>query len=215
MNSLLTIDIQDQQLSYEFTREDALLKQYFEIREKVYVETFNLADFSTHYDNYDYHTNTDVLVVKCNEKVIGGSRLTFHYQNNDLRLPMEDEDFLLEEILPDFNLKKKIYAEITRMAVLPEYRKGREVGDLIIGLQVSQAIYKGAEHLFTVAPAIQSRNNRRRFNHLGYPTEIRQDINVPDKPAYEGRSMYLSITEIKNQMPAISQELAKEFSIVT
>ena len=199
--------IQDQRFTFEFTHDEALLQEYFKIREKVYVETFDIKDFSTHDDGYDNQNYTDILVVKCNDQVVGGSRLTFHYPDTDTKLPMEHDDFLLATIFPDWHLRKRCYVEVTRMVVLPEYRKSRDIGSWMIGWQVARAIHKGADNLFSVTPAIQGRNNRWHFQRLGYEMQT-SDVEVPDTEAYDGKKMYLAVTDIKDTLPLFLQTVS-------
>lgn len=196
----------DQKLEYVFTSDTELLQDYFKVRKQVYMETFRIEDFSTHDDAYDDTSCTDFLLVFSHGKVVGGSRLTFHFSNTDKTLPMEDHNFLLDTMFPSFNLRQKTYIEITRMAVLPEYRVGREVGNTMIKLQVIRAVDKGAEYLFSVTPLVQGRNNRMHFRKLGYEMKTCNDVIVPDKPAYEGKKMYLAITDIHNKYPIEYEE---------
>jgi N-acyl-L-homoserine lactone synthetase len=178
-----------------------LLREYFDIRKRVYTETFNIADFSTHDDKYDDPQYTDFLIVQAGEKVVGGSRLTYHYKDTDMRLPMEDDNFILEDIFPSMSLRDKTYTEITRIAVLPDYRIGREVGKKMIELQLVQSVQKGAEYMFAVTPLVQVRNKRIHFQQLGYKMKTCNDVVVPDKPAYDGKKMYLAMADIHNKFP--------------
>lgn len=201
-------------ISAEFTQEEALLQQYFAIREKVYVEAFNLTDFSTHYDDYDYQDYTHILVIRNGGRVIGGARLTIHHKGTSVKLPMEGEGFLLSDIFPQLMLEDKTYAEVTRLAIMPEFRGYRTIATNVLGLLFTKAVSRNADYMLSVAPAVQSRNNRRHFTQLGYKTETCHDIQIPNKEAYEGKKMYLSINNIKNIMPIMTQEPAEELATV-
>lgn len=190
-------------LSYGFTRNPILLNQYFTIREKIYMETFRLKDFSTHIDGYDSHENTQILVVCAGNIVVGGSRVTVHSPKTSVRLPMEADDFLLPNLLPHLGLQEKTYAEITRLALLPEFCSDGKIALLMLWLQFSLGVSRGCDWIFTVTPAVQARRFRRHFLKLGYHMESLDNVIVPDKPAYEGRKMYLAVTEIKNKMPIL------------
>ena len=194
-------EVENKEYKCYFTSNTDLIKQYCDVRKKVYMETFNIADFTSHEDEYDYHKNTRILVVTLDDKVIGGARLTFHYAGENIKLPMEYDDFQLFNLFPKLDLKKKNYMEITRMATLPEYRRDRKMASDMFNLMFTRSVQEGAECMYSVTPKIQCRNNRRHFKSLGYEMKTFDDIIVIDKPAYDGKQMFLSITDIHNKLP--------------
>lgn len=183
-------------IKYQFTRDQNLLDQYFELRKRIYIQDFNLLDFADHEDNYDDKEYTHILVICDDNRVIGGARIIIHNKNSSELLPIESESFLLKDIFPDLLLHNKSYSEVNRTVLLPEYRQGK-IGEEIVRLCALKSKLCGADYLFTVAPKIQARNNRKHCSNLGINFTIFDDISVPEKPSYRGKRMFLTLTKLQ------------------
>jgi len=183
-------------ITYQFTHDKNLLDQYFELRKEIYIQDFNLQDFADHEDNFDDKEYTHILVVCDGDRVIGGSRVIIHNKNSDIILPIESDSFLLKDILPELSLHNKSYSEVNRTVLLPEYRQGK-IGEGIVHRVILYSKELGADYLFTVAPKIQARNNRKHCSNLAINFTIFDNISVPEKPSYRGKRMFLTLTNLQ------------------
>lgn len=187
-------------ISYHFTHDTNLLDQYFELRKNIYIQDFNLQDFSDHEDNYDDKEYTHILVICDGNRVIGGARIIVHQRNSDEILPIESEFFRLKDTFPNLSLHNKSYSEVNRTVLLPEYRQGK-IGEEIVRLCALKSKLCGADYLFTVAPKVQARNNRKHCSNLGINFTIFENISVPEKPSYRGKRMFLTLTNLQQPLP--------------
>lgn len=184
-------------ITYTFTRDANLLGQYFELRKEIYMQDFNLNDFSDHEDDYDNKEYTHILVVCDKDKIIGGSRIIIHPKKSDVLLPVESQSFSLKDTFPDLALENKSYSEVNRTVLLPEYRQGK-IGENIVYNVILHSKVCGAEYLFAIGPAVQARNNRKHCRKFGINFNIMEEVTVPDKASYHGRKMYLARVDLND-----------------
>ncbi len=182
-----------EQVVYEMTRDAGYLHQYFRLRQEMFIHIWGLEHFNGTKDEYD--DQSDIMVARRGNHVIGGCRLTFHNAHASNRLPMEKSDFVLAEHLKDIPFSDVTYVEISRMAILPEFQNS------VVLLELSRQLLKrGAEmkarYAFTLAPTTLARNYRKAASLFGLKWEIRNDIQVPDREEYEGIRMVLSMLDL-------------------
>ncbi len=181
------------QVVYELTDDPGYLHQYYRLREQMFISVWGLKEFSGLKDEYD--DESDIMVARVGNQVIGGCRLTFSTPNDRKHLPMEKQDFILEEQFPELPLYDLKFAEISRMAILPEYQNS------IVMLELSRQLLKrGAEKkarfAFTLAPVPLARNYRKAAHLFGLNWKIRNDIAIPDREEYEGIKMVVSMLDL-------------------
>jgi len=179
-------------LTYEFTKEPALLQQYYLIRERCYKEVWGLKIFSGAEDEHDRKGH--ILVVRQKNRVIGGGRLVMRPVGSSDRLPLETDNLLLDEVLFEFDLQGKILGEIGRIAVLPEFIGGKigKISLYLLGLaQVHQCNY-----LTTVAPWEQAKRYRRIGDRLNIDTQILDNVIIADRPYYNKIEMKLLVCDL-------------------
>lgn len=178
---------------YEMTQDPGYLHQYFLLRKQMFIHIWGLEHFDGTKDEYD--DQSDIMVARRGNHVIGGCRLTFHNAHASSRLPMEKDDFSLPVQLPALALGEVPYVEISRMAILPEFQNS------VVLLELSRQLLKrGAElkarYAFTLAPVMLARNYRKAASLFGLKWEIKNDIKVPDREEYEGIKMVLSMLDL-------------------
>ena len=196
-------------LTYEYTTNKALLEQYYQIREECYREGLGLENFSGAEDEYDRIGH--IAIARRGNKVIGGIRLTVSTPDSTVRLPLEEEGFMMKDIFPELGLPKLNYCEITRLAVIPTFRVG-DTSKELIRLMLQKAIVENCAYQFSVAPLIQARNYRMLIKQIGFLPIIRTDIEVPEKAIYEHLNygkMCVSITSLRTEMAKASYATAK------
>lgn len=186
--------------SYIETKDPYLLNQYFELREKVYVDEFELGDFSDHQDDYDAAPSTHIILAvrKSDSKVIGGARIVIHTPGSSLKLPMESEGLLLSKLADDTDLNNHAYAEICRMCISKDYR------NKVVAREIQRKLLEkcnkewGVKYIFTLSPAAQARAFRAHFKNIGYEMKIMTDIKISAKKEHRGRRMLLTKTATFN-----------------
>lgn len=170
-----------------------LLQQYFQLRQEVFTEYWNLKNYSGEEDHYD--RIGDILIAMQGECCVGGMRLITRQAYSSLLLPMESPHFRLIHLLPHLQLDKEIYGEIGRAALLPLFRDGNYTR---VMYQKTAEKSKELQHkyLFAVAPMMHARKIRIANHAIGLHTEICNDIIVPSSPSHEGIEMKLIIINI-------------------
>lgn len=184
---------QPEAVLYEMTGDAGYLHQYYRLRQEMFIHVWGLEHFTGTKDSYD--DVSDIMIARRGNHVLGGCRLTFHNAHDSNRLPMEKDDFILAEHLPELPLADATYVEISRMAILPEFQNS------VVMLELSRQLLKrGAErkanYAFTLAPVSLARNYRKAASLFGLKWEIRSDIVVPDREEYEGIKMVLSMLDL-------------------
>ncbi len=100
-------------IKFEFSTNNFYVKEYFGLRDKLYLEGLG---FNVNYDEYDI--KSEHLFITSENKIIGGARLVKRENGN---LPMETsfriQDYLDLGELYDFEI-----AEVSRISVLNEFR---------------------------------------------------------------------------------------------
>lgn len=202
------------QVVYELTRDAGYLHQYFRLREEMFISVWGLDHFCGKKDEYD--DESDIMVARIGNNVIGGCRLTFSTLGGNKHLPMEKQDFILEDQFSELSLHELKYAEISRMAILPDYQNS------VVMLELSRQLLKrGAEKkarfAFTLAPAPLARNYRKAANLFGLNWKIRNDIAIPDREEYEGIKMVIStldLAPVYRPMPKPKEQVQESITLV-
>jgi len=182
-----------ERVTYELTRDPGYLHQYFRLREEMFISVWGLKQFSGQKDEYD--DESDIMVARIGNQVVGGCRLTFSTPEDRKHLPMEKQDFVLEDQFVELGLYDLKFAEISRMAILPEYQNS------LVMLELSRQLLKrGAEkkarYAFTLSPVPLARNYRKAAHLFGLNWKIRADMEIPDREEYEGIKMVLSMIDL-------------------
>ncbi len=180
-------------VNYELTTDAGYLHQYFRLREEMFIHVWGLENFTGQKDEYD--DQSDIMVARIGNHVIGGCRLTFSTPEHRIHTPMEKNDFNLVDGLPELNLANEKYVEISRMAILPDYQNS------VVMLELSRQLLKrGAEqkarYAFTLAPTKLARNYRKAASLFGLDWQILNNIEIPDREEYEGIKMVLSVLDM-------------------
>ncbi len=167
------------------------IESYYKIRERAFRERLDCVNFNGSEDEYD--RNGIIVVAKKNDEVVGGSRLVINTPKREAKLPLEDDNFVLNSLFPELNLVNRSYGEITRFAVVPELMTG-SISYELTRASLNELIDNGCYYQFSVAPMIQARNSRNICRKLGLNHVVMNHIKVPQKDTYEQYQMVLSIT---------------------
>ena len=182
----------NKELTYEFTKDPTLLQQYYLVREKCYKKVWGLKIFSGMEDEHDRKGH--IVVVRHKKKVIGGGRLFVRPVGSSDRLPLETEDLVLDEVLRGYDLQGKIFGEIGRIAVLPEFIGGK-IGKISLYL-IGLAQKHRCNYLTTVAPWEQAKRYKLIGKRLNIDVQILDNVTIADRPYYNKIEMKLMLCDL-------------------
>lgn len=181
--------IQKGDFLFHFTKDETLLQQYYKLRGDMYARELGLDDFPRTKDRFD--DLSDILVLEKKGEVIGGVRITMKKPHSDILLPMESNDYNLNNLLPEMNLENFVYGEFSRLAVLPGFRT--EHVKTIIGMVGNKGRELSAKYLFAIAPSTQARMYRKFEKYFGFTLEVRKDLGQSQVAKKWGLNMPLLI----------------------
>jgi hypothetical protein len=165
----------DEKLIYEFSKNEKLLRQYYRLRKIIYDIELGIS-IPLHNDYFDSISET--LIVRNKQKCIGGVRVTVCEPNSNIMLPTEDDEFRLEELLPELNLHSNTYAEFSRLALLPDYRD-TTVTDAMYKHLNRKAKQRGVRYVFVITDLLHARLYMRSYRRLGFKVRLMSHINIP------------------------------------
>lgn len=142
------------------------------------------------------------MVVKKEDDCIGGARIILSYPNSQYKIPLENNNFSLQEVLPDLSVQNSIYCEFSRLILLPEYQNGLYSIKMLEHL-TKEAVRSGCRFIFGEATYVKARRYRLVYNMLGLNLVIRKDIRTPLREIYQHYEspleLYLIYVDLENQ----------------
>lgn len=186
-----------QNISYSFDhkKEDLnayaeLVMEYYKKDLKLDLQQNNMAD-----SLYRLDRNETILIVKDDDRVIGGSKIIFSHLTSNQLLPLESEKFRINNILPK-EFGNYSYCEYARLVLHPDYR-GKTIISRLVATLTDYAIQQGAGLITLMAPPINAVLYRRVCKGLGMPMQIRNDIEVDQKAAYQQLGLKLITCDVR------------------
>jgi len=171
-----------------------LVQQYFSLRTEAFIEQWGLKNFSGAEDQYD--SNAVIIIAHKDGVCVGGARMIINQVGSNSLLPVETDKFRIANLLPELDLYKNKYAELSRIAMLKEYRNGEYSAEMYRRLIDVKARALGIDFLFCVTTMKLARTSRLTLRKLNLPFEIKSNLKVPDLPTYEGHKMVLSLIDL-------------------
>lgn len=188
-----------QPVSVDFFYKDTshpLVQQYFHLREKIFIDKWNLKNFYGLEDEYDIQSQ--ILVLHREGLCLGGARLFIKEEGNNSFLPMETHEFVLAELLPELDLANVKYGELSRVVLSEELQMNNYSAHIYRNI-AKKALDCGVRYIFAVAPLLQARKSRMVCHSEGIWIENRADIKIPELQTYEGIAMRLSIVDLEKE----------------
>lgn len=182
------VEMPRQEVVCEFTKDKALLHQYYELRERMYISVWGLKDFNGQEDEFDKRSH--IVVARKGKQVVGGARFTIKSPRNPHRLPMERDNFLLEKLFPELKAGEGSYGEYSKLAAQPEFN-GLTLD--ITRCIKRKAIANNVKIIYAISPLSQARNHRITASKAGMSCTIFKNIEVPTRDGYEGKMHLLAI----------------------
>lgn len=194
-------------VTFEVTRDPALLQQYYNLREHVYRDDLGLKDFCGAEDQYDI--DGEIVVARLGGEVVGGARINYSRPENPKLLVLEENQFKMQDLFPECHLVDKVYCEFSRLVIKKEHRYAGKLLGAFLRVMVIQAQNNDAEYLFTVSPLRQAALYRCIFHKMKLQYLL-ETIKVPAKKIYEGIPMVLSRMELT---PIVEKSTYKELVV--
>lgn len=178
-------------IKYEFTQDRALLHLYYVLRQEMYRRTYGSCEFPAQEDLHDKISYT--LIARRGNLVVGGCRLTVREADEKFPLPMETDNFNLREVFrgTSLDLDKHKHGEMSRFAVMNDFKRNREVMIEMSRIIIQKAINLKLKCFFLKSNYLIARNWRMIANHLQLENEIMEHIKVPPPPHSTDVKWYL------------------------
>jgi hypothetical protein len=181
-------------IRFEFSKDPNLLAQYYQIREACFRQQLGIDSFDGSEDVHDRAGH--ILIARDGDRCIGGARISGTAPINPARLPMECDDFILEEHFPELTQQGISYCQWTRLALLPEHRTTEVLRAQCLAL-IKGSAELNYSYAFNVAGTIRARLYRRLHTTLGYGYEICNHISIPAEDGFTNLEHLLSVAAIK------------------
>ena len=170
-------------ISFVVSKSEALLEQYYALREECFRKELGVADFDGGEDEDD-RRGTVLLAVENGNRVIAGARIVGSYADNPTRLPMENDDFRIRDSFPALGLAGLSYCYWGRLAIRPQYRSNK-LSKLFLREILELSAELGFYYAFIVTDASRSRFYRLMHTALGYEYRILDEV-TPAEQKFSG-----------------------------
>lgn len=185
-------------LIFEFTRDPALLHQYYGIYEEQFRAVHNATRYShSEEDEHDRHGH--IVVARIGNQCVGGARLSVKTPRQPHLLPVELNDFRLEHHFPELAQKQMRYGQVGRFCLLPDFRGGQNTRMLLWHLY-RKAAALNLDIIFGTAPMSNARVYLQNFAAMNLKEpKLHQDIELPRYPMCEEIKFYLVSLDMHKQ----------------
>jgi hypothetical protein len=178
-------------LAYEFTRDPGLLFQYSRLCSDMFSRLIG--------GTYVADQNHQVMVVRKGLQSLGGAALIVRGAKSRDMLPMEQGEKPLAALFPELDMEDSNCAEISSMAVLPEFHNATVFSELLRGI-IRNAVSQEVEYLFAVTPLSLAHQCRELVHLLGVKWDICHHIEVAAQDSYEGATLAISVMDLSLQV---------------
>lgn len=170
-------------LGFDFshTQSQEEVEAYHRVRERCYQEDLGIDSADTQQDLYD--AIADTLIIKKNRQVIGGCRIISSMQRSRNLLQMEKDGLNLQAEFRTLQLETKNYCEMSRLAILKDYRSAKTL-DIFIRFMFTFCINKGLDYLFVLAPSLQARCYKKMTRRMGFDYTLLHDMSLSTYQKY-------------------------------
>lgn len=180
-------------ITFEFSKQDGLLEQYYWLREECFRKELGLNAFNGAEDVYDQTGN--ILIIRDGDTCVGGVRITGCSLFSQSLTPLENKGLNITQVLPQLDLPLAPYCQHERLVLRPEYRQTD------VFRAVCKAIMRGCASLgyhyaFNVTGLKRARLYKRVHSNLGYDYKIYDHINMPVDQGFGHLEHLLSIAFI-------------------
>lgn len=193
-----------EELIFEFTRDPALLYQYNLIYEKEFKAVHNAHNYRQVVDEHDRHAH--FLIIRIGNLCVGGARMSTKSPRQPQALPIEFNDFKIENHFPQLKKKEMTYGQVGRICLLPDFRGGDITRRMFWHIH-RKAVALGWSNIYATAAAFNARMIRKHCLAIGLKeTKIHTEIELPPYPMCEEIKMYFLSIGINKAIIASANE---------
>jgi hypothetical protein len=161
----------DARFKYIFidTADRALYAKYVELRRRVYLKEYPWLPADFGWEDETDRDSLTVIAVADDGTLAGGARLTISTPECPRQMPLEEAGFSLGncDFLEEFQLRRKPYGEISRMAAHPDCARGFEISFGLGNALCMRAACEGLDVVFSICPKVPARINERNARNRG------------------------------------------------
>ncbi|WP_207061492.1 GNAT family N-acetyltransferase [Motiliproteus sp. SC1-56] len=178
-------------IQFAITEDPKWLEVYYQIREACFREDLGLAAFNGGEDQFD--RDGVILVALDGDRVIGGIRLSAG--RSRAGTPLQHEGVDIPALFPQLRKSPGSYCQLTRLALLPEYRNLDTVKQ-VIQASAEFAAEQGFDYAFNVADKSRARLYKRVLSLHGFGYQIMEQVEIPAEQGFVGLPHLLSVIKL-------------------
>ena len=180
-------------ITFEFSKCQNLLEQYYALREECFRRELGLSAFDGAEDHYDQEGK--ILIARDGNICIGGVRITGCSLFGQSLTPLEHKGLNVSEMLPQLSLPLAPYCQWERLVLRSEYR-GMDMLKAICRALIQGSASMGYHYAFNVTGTKHARLYKRVHGNLGYDYEIYDQLEMPVEKAFSHLEHLLSVAYI-------------------
>ncbi len=186
---------------YEDTKDPEHLKQFLELRKKIFGADKVTAKSLKQNEGWDYGLDTHVLIARNENKVIAGAIIVINNCQTDTFFSFECENFQLHKQFPEYELHKNTYASFQHFIVHEDYRTNICSQNLFRCLY-NMCISNNIKLLFGIASNSRARRNRIALHKLNIDLDLKilNDIQLPERDSWNGFRRYLIVADLRKKL---------------
>ncbi len=183
------------ELHIMFTKNQDLLKQYYDLRSISYCEEWGFTDFDGSENEFDRQGKIAVAVK--DGKVIGGIRIMFSDSADYLSNEVVDTEYEYKKVIKRFdNRDNLLIGEGSALVVAKGHR------DSSVALELFRALFEeskrgGCDYVFAVSVPSVCRRDRTTIRRLGYEVAIITDFPWKENKIYNFAKIFPMYAKFK------------------
>lgn len=178
-------------------------EQYLVLREECFRKELGISGFSQSLDRYDL--SGYLLLVIADGVCVGGVRLNEATIGGSDTLPLESDNFMLNQIFPELNQLGTRYAQWTRLAVHEAYRSTSVLSQFAAAMS-ELSVKRDHHYCFNISGAARARFYRKLYRLQGIHCEIRREVEVPVGGDFKHLDHILSIAYKDSSMAGLDYQ---------
>jgi len=183
---------QSYKIKYELATSQSMIEQYYGLLESVFQLRFDKNfQISLRERVVNDMYGQIIVALDSDNKVVGGARIILSTPKDRCQLPLESPAVVLNCLLPELELNKKIYAEWGRFVRDPSLTQGSRIAENISRIAVTVASELGCEYLFAMPNVFMRNRYEKIFIEMGLefkqaisPAKMPRHITFPTIPVY-------------------------------
>jgi len=180
-------------ITFEFSKQESLLKQYYKLREECFRNELGLEAFDGTEDLFDQTGHT--LIFRDGDSCIGGVRINGCSLSTLSQMPLEHKGLDIAQMLPQLNLPVAPSCQLERFVLQPEYRN-TDMLRAICRAQIRACASLGYHYAFNVTGIKRARLYKRVHSSLSYDYDIFDQVTLPVESGFAHLEHLLSIAFI-------------------